>query len=622
MLHHKERTRPSAANWNDHDRPTPRFHEGAGHRPGHLVQFCESENFLAVAAADFLSAGLVAEQPLVVIATKPHIQAISRRMRMLGCDVAEAERSGQLTWLDAQDTLASLMTGNSVDAKKFEAVIGGAIGRSIKGRDNTVVRAYGEMVDLLLASGNASAALRLEDLWNELAHSYRFSLLCAYAMDRFADADLTPAFAKICVQHGHVFPGESYLEGDEAARHLEVSLLQQRAQALETELARRTVLEQRIRDAEAELQDCLDHAAEAIHWAGPDGTILWANEAELSMLGYSREEYVGRNVADYHVDRAVIDEMLARLTRGETLRDCAARLRCKDGSIRHVLVNSNVLWRDGDFVHTRCFTRDVTERERLLERERAARAEAEAANRAKSEFLAVMSHELRTPLNAIGGYTELLELGIRGPVTQAQREDLMRIQKSQLHLLGLINEVLNYTRIESGAMVYEISEFALTEALAAVEPLVRPQLAAKKLTLDVEPATCGGPHIVRADRDKLQQIMLNLLSNAAKFTDRGGRITISCQRPNGEGEPTGDPRVIVQVKDTGIGIPPGKLDVVFEPFVQVNTGLTRPHDGTGLGLAISRDLARGMGGELTVESEVGVGSTFTLSLPGSRNGQT
>lgn len=209
-----------------------------------------------------------------------------------------------------------------------------------------------------------------------------------------------------------------------------------------------------------------------------------------------------------------------------------------------------------------------------------------------------------------------MELGIRGPVTAAQREDLTRIQKSQLHLLGLINEVLNYTRIESGAVIYEIVDVALTEAIAAVEPLIQPQVTAKKLTLHVEPCACASPAIVRADRDKLQQIMLNLLSNAAKFTERGGRITIWCERAKSTAL-DGEPPVIVHVRDTGIGIPAGKLDAVFEPFVQVNTGLTRPHEGTGLGLAISRDLARGMGGELTVESEFGAGSTFTLSLPGS-----
>ncbi|HYR08484.1 MAG TPA: PAS domain-containing protein, partial [Longimicrobium sp.] len=235
----------------------------------------------------------------------------------------------------------------------------------------------------------------------------------------------------------------------------------------------------------------------------------------------------------------------------------------------------------------------------------AARGEAEAANRAKSEFLAVMSHELRTPLNAIGGYAELVEMGIRGPVTPQQREDLRRIQTSQRHLLGLINEVLNYAKIETGSVHYDVADVPVREALAAAESLVAPQARAKGLALEVAD---GAPSLTaRADGEKLRQILVNLLSNAVKFTDAGGRIEVSCLRQ--------DAVVRVHVRDTGIGIPAEKLDAIFDPFVQVRADLTRPHEGTGLGLAISRDLARGMAGDLTATSTPGEGSTFTLTLP-------
>ncbi|HEX2778431.1 MAG TPA: ATP-binding protein [Gemmatimonadaceae bacterium] len=234
-----------------------------------------------------------------------------------------------------------------------------------------------------------------------------------------------------------------------------------------------------------------------------------------------------------------------------------------------------------------------------------ARAEAEAANRAKSEFLAVMSHELRTPLNAIAGYAELIELGIHGPVTEAQREALRRVQRSERHLLGLINGVLNYARIETGSIAYEIIEVVVADALAAAEALVAPQAKARSLRLEVEP--CDRSLLVRADLDKLQQILLNLLSNAIKFTGEGGRVSMFCEADERD--------VMVRVADTGRGIPESKRAAIFEPFVQVDARLTRPDEGVGLGLAISRDLARGMGGDLTVESEEGVGSTFTLCVP-------
>lgn len=249
-----------------------------------------------------------------------------------------------------------------------------------------------------------------------------------------------------------------------------------------------------------------------------------------------------------------------------------------------------------------------------------ARLAAEAASRAKSDFLAMMSHELRTPLNAIAGHTQLLDMGLHGPLTDAQRETLGRIDRSQRHLLGLINDVLNLARIESGRVEYRMEDVSLREAIDLVAPMIAPQCEAKALALSL-PAERELP-TVRADGDKLQQILLNLLSNAVKFTPPQGRIWVEAVSLSAESATRGDmtaaradpARVAIRVGDTGRGVPPEKRDYIFEPFTQVDASHSRPEQGSGLGLAISRDLARGMGGDLTVESEVGRGSLFTLTL--------
>ena len=260
-----------------------------------------------------------------------------------------------------------------------------------------------------------------------------------------------------------------------------------------------------------------------------------------------------------------------------------------------------------------------------VEGERAARAEAEAArsaaeaaNRAKAEFLATMSHELRTPLNAIGGYAELLELGIRGPVTEQQRVDIRRIQQSQRHLLGLVNEVLDLARVDSGELKVERAAVRAGDTVDAALALVRPQAAAKGLALS---EACAGaadrPYL--GDEPRVRQVLVNLLANAVKFTGSGGRVAVTCaltaDPPAGATLASDTPYLALRVEDTGVGIAPDQLERIFEPFTQAEGGLTRPRGGTGLGLAISRRLARLMGGDLTVESRPGVGSAFTLWLP-------
>ena len=369
------------------------------------------------------------------------------------------------------------------------------------------------------------------------------------------------------------------------------------------------------------LDELVDKAPCGFVSFGDDSKIIYVNTTLLERLGYTRDEVIGRHVETiFSVGSRIFHQThffpLVKL-HGRS-QEVFMLLRARDGEDVGMLCNAVRHERSGVEV-TDCIFMEVQERRKFEEallhaRQAADRAnvaleartrEADEANRAKSNFLAVMSHELRTPLNAIGGYVQLLEMGVHGAVTAAQLEALGRIDRSQRHLLRLINDVLNLSRIEAGRVDYVVELVSPAEVLASVLPMVDPQMTAKGLRFAADV-----PKDVQAtaDREKVQQILLNLLTNAIKFTAQGGSIRVEAGNHSGS-------QVFIRVTDTGTGIPAEMLEKVFEPFIQVDASRSRAGEGTGLGLAISRDLARGMGGDLVASSELGVGSAFTLSLP-------
>jgi len=349
----------------------------------------------------------------------------------------------------------------------------------------------------------------------------------------------------------------------------------------------------------------------AIFAIDPTGIILSWNTGAERLKGYKAEEIIGRSFTSFYppaeVERNEPAQHLEVAAREGRTEDEGWRVR-KDGTRFWANAVLTAL-RDetGTLVGFAKVTRDLTERhaaeaQALADARRVSAAE--AADRAKSEFLAAMSHELRTPLNAIGGYAELLEIGIGGPVTELQREYLGRIRSSQQYLLGIITDLLNYSRIEAGQVTYDMGPCSLHAVVQAVLPMVEPQAVARGLVLKNR---CSGSDLVGwADRVRVEQIVVNLLTNAVKFTPPGGRISVLCTS-------TAE-RVFVTVQDTGPGIATDRLEVIFEPFVQLGRSLTSAHEGAGLGLAISRDLARAMNGDVTVVSAPGDGAAFTLSL--------
>jgi signal transduction histidine kinase len=253
----------------------------------------------------------------------------------------------------------------------------------------------------------------------------------------------------------------------------------------------------------------------------------------------------------------------------------------------------------------------LVERDRARADAEAARRLAQSANDAKGRFLSMISHELRTPLGAIGGYVNLLDEGIHGPLNDGQHDYITRIAHNQKHLLRLVNELLDLAKIESGQFELRLADVPVQKVVDSVRAMIEPQMQASHLSLELE---FNDPTLVfYADAERVEQIVLNLISNAVKFTPAGGMVRIT----------TGSKvdKVHLCVEDSGVGIPAGKLEAVFEPFVQVDTPQSSGSRGTGLGLAISRELSRAMDGDLIVVSERGKGSTFTLTLPRALHGR-
>lgn len=338
--------------------------------------------------------------------------------------------------------------------------------------------------------------------------------------------------------------------------------------------------------------------------------VSWNSGAER-IKGYGAGEIIGRHFsAFYSVEDVAAGRPMRELEVAEReghYEEDGWRVR-QDGSLFWANIVITPLRNDrGALIGFVSITRDLTEQRAAQQRAIAdARriAEVEAANRAKSEFLAAMSHELRTPLNAIGGYAELVEMGVGGPITEQQREYIDRIRSAQQHLLTLINDLLNYSRIEAGQVAYEMEPVQLHGLVEPVMALVLPQAARKQI--DLRHGPCADDVIAQADRVKVEQIVLNLLSNAVKFTPARGSVMARCFS-------RGD-RAHIAIVDTGPGVPENQREAIFEPFVQLGRSLTSLQEGTGLGLAISRDLARAMGGDVSVAPRPGGGSIFTLSL--------
>ncbi|HEX6398411.1 MAG TPA: PAS domain S-box protein, partial [Steroidobacteraceae bacterium] len=390
-------------------------------------------------------------------------------------------------------------------------------------------------------------------------------------------------------------------------RRIELAV-RQRTSALEAQVGEREIAEAALRDSEQRFRNILDNVPIGVIYTNLAGDVIQANPRFCELVGHSERELLSlRLIECTHPDDVADDvEMAAQLVRGDIpMYRHHKRFLTRDGAT--VWVQSTVsLLRDSQNQPWRIVgvVEDITEHLRLEEAEHAREA-AEAANRAKSEFLSRMSHELRTPLNAMLGFAQLLELDQRHPLTEAQKPWVVQIQQAGWHLLEMINDVLDLSRIESGNLRLQLETLELTELIEASLGMVASDAQTRRITVSQELAE-GSTGLI-GDATRVKQILTNLLSNAVKYNRDAGRIHVASRI-------SGPDTIDVAVTDTGLGMTPSQLAELFQPFNRLGRDRVAPQ-GTGIGLVISRRLAELMGGALRAESIAGQGSSFILTLP-------
>ncbi|MBM9615228.1 transporter substrate-binding domain-containing protein [Desulfobulbus rhabdoformis] len=372
-------------------------------------------------------------------------------------------------------------------------------------------------------------------------------------------------------------------------------------------------MEERIRERTAELATITREQVSIFESAGVgiimlrDRVIVRCNQKTMEMTGYKYDELIGMSTRMWYGSQKAYekacDQVYGQLARGETHRRSQQVTR-KDGTVFWARLSLRAFDENKPKDGAVAILEDISEERRAAETLRRAMEKAQEADRTKSSFLATMSHELRTPLNSIIGFTGILVQGLAGPLNEEQSKQLQMVQKSSRHLLSLINDVLDISKIEAGQLELSHESFDLNPTLTHVLSLVTPLAEEKGLTLEFQVKPQLGS--ICADKRRFEQILINLLNNAIKFTEQGS-VILACQAKENE--------ICLSIRDTGIGMEKKELKEVFQPFHQVESGLARKHEGSGLGLAICQRLAAQMGGVITVASTLGQGSTFTLTLP-------
>jgi phosphoserine phosphatase RsbU/P len=594
-----------ATSWGDAFLAQP----GAG---DHIVQFYDDEEFLFDAVAHFAGAGLAAGEPVLIVATEPHRIAFAQRLHRNGCRIDDVVASGLLTLLDAHETLLHFMVGNEPDPDRFYSSLGAIIQNSRKGRSQARVRIFGEMVDLLWRGGNRAAAIRLEELWNELARLHSFTLLCAYSMGNFYMPGDGELFDKVCGRHSHVIPGSERI----ALQSLEHELQQRKEleAALRASLRQRAVSVGAIRernDQNAERFRLLVESVKdyAIFMLDADGRVSSWNVGAERIKGYRADEIVGEHFSRFYPPETAgrCAEELEIAAREGRFEDEGWRVR-KDGSRFWAnVVISRMVGGDGKLLGFAKITRDLTHR-RALDEERIARAGLEQAlaeqkkiEELREQLIGIVGHDLRSPLSSIVMGADLMLK--RGMLHDLDAKVTARIARSAERMSKIISQLLDFTRSRlGGGMRVDPRPADLAEICAQVMAEAETAHPDLSLTFETDPDVLGV-----WDRERLAQVVSNLVGNAIAHGKAGGTVRVVLRN---EGE-----AVTLSVHNEGPAIPAELLPAMFDPFRRQARRTSRNSDGLGLGLFICRELVAAHGGDISVQSTDEAGTTFTVRLP-------
>jgi PAS domain S-box-containing protein len=591
----------------------------------HSVQFYREDAVLLDELCGFIGDSLESGGSGLVVATAAHRDALTQLLEARGLDTAAAVLEGRYIRMDAAETLSKFMQEGWPDPARFAEVIGSIVLRAkhAAGGSEGRVAIFGEMVALLWAQGKSETSIQLEQLWNQLGHTHSFALRCAYPMAGFNREDHSEPFLKICAEHSHVIPGESYTAlPSEQERLRNVSQLQQKAEALEAATAERRKAQKSLEQRDFELADLLENALEGVQRTGPDQRIVWANKAVLKLLGYQAEEYVGHRLDEFFVHREAFDAFWAKLMRKEEVYDHAAELRCKSGATVQVVIHSNGLWEDGKFVYSRTFLHDVTERMAMERALKQAHDDLEKRVRDRTD-------ELRKKNIQVLKQAEILDMTNQGLRELSAR--LLRVQDDErrriardLHdstgqSLALLSMNLSALEAEASksnpALVNGLLENAeivrkIATELRTLSYLLHPPLLEEmglesalrwyvdgfsrrsniRITLDLS------PDLGRLSQDleiTLFRVIQECLTNIHRHSE-SPTATIGVSRHSGG--------IDLEVRDAGKGIDPEKLAKI------ASSG------DAGVGLRGMRERIKNLCGDFTIDSD-SKGTSIRVTIP-------